>query len=70
MKFSEKILRQRELRHMTQQTLADAAGISRRSVAAYEDSGVIPRPSTIRKLAEALGVSYDFLFLEEKTDPS
>ena len=69
MKFSEKILRQRELKKMTQQALADAAGISRRSVAAYEASGVIPRRSTIRKLAEVLGVSFDYLFCEEKTDP-
>jgi transcriptional regulator with XRE-family HTH domain len=41
---------------LTQQELADAAGIHLKSVQAIEAGASRPRPSTIRKLAAALGV--------------
>ena len=69
MRFSEKLIRQRELCGMTQQSLADAAGISRRSVASYEASGVIPRRSTIRRIAKVLGVSSEYLSCDEIVNP-
>jgi transcriptional regulator with XRE-family HTH domain len=45
----------RELRGLTQQELADHAGLSVRGVAGYE-AGAPTRPHTARKLAEALDV--------------
>ena len=42
---------------LTQEELADRAGVSRRAVALIERGETEPRPSTIRKLADALGCS-------------
>ena len=69
MKFSEKIQRAREENHLTQQALADAAGISKRAVAAYETGGAVARRATMRRLAQVLHVSYDYLMDEAVTDP-
>ena len=55
MTFSEKIILMRERAKLTQQQLADLTGIA--------------RASTMRKLATALGVSYDYLANDEITDP-
>jgi transcriptional regulator with XRE-family HTH domain len=44
----------RDYRVMTQQELADRAGVSRRTVAAIESGKVRPHPSTVRALAAAL----------------
>jgi transcriptional regulator with XRE-family HTH domain len=49
-----KSLRQRKA--LTQQELADKAGVTRSTVARVEGSAEEPFPTTIRKLAEALGV--------------
>ena len=69
MTFADKIRIQREKLHLTQQELAEAAGISKRAVAAYEIDNAIARKSTMRKLAVALHVSYDYLLREDITDP-
>ena len=53
MTFADKIRIQREKLHLTQQELAEAAGISKRAVAAYEIDNAIARKSTVRKLAVA-----------------
>jgi len=45
----------RELRGLTQKELAEAAGLSLRSVAGYE-AGAGAKPPSVRKLSEALGV--------------
>lgn len=70
MTFSEKIRRGREDRHLTQQQLADLVGVSKRAIAAYESDGTIARSSTIRKLADALQVSIDYLTNDEISDPA
>ncbi len=44
----------RDFRALTQQELADRAGVSRRTVAAIEAGEVRPHPATIRALAAAL----------------
>lgn len=69
MTFSDKIKRSRELCGYTQQQLADLVGVSKRTIASYESSGAIARSSTMRKLAKALHVSYDYLQKDEITDP-
>lgn len=69
MTFSDKIKRAREVAGFTQQQLADQVGVSKRTIAAYESTDAKARPSTMRKLAEALGVSTDYLAREEIIDP-
>lgn len=70
MNFSDKIKFQREQNHLTQKELAELVGVSQRAIAAYESSGTIARISTMRKLAHALNVSYDYLKHDEITDPT
>ena len=70
MNFSDKIKMSRENCNLTQQQLADMVGVSKRSIAAYETENARARSSTMRKLAVALNVSYDYLFNDEITDPT
>ena len=69
MTFSDKIKRSREIAGYTQQRLADEVGISKRAIAAYESEGAKPRPYTIKKLAEVLNVSVDYLSVDVIDDP-
>ncbi len=69
MKFSDKVKRQRELSKLTQQMLGEKVSVSRRTIAAYETTGAIPRNSTMRKLAAALNVSVEYLQNDDITDP-
>ena len=69
MTFSTKIKRARETIGMTQAELADAMGVSRRTVASYESQGAIPRKSTLVKLAGVLKVSVKYLSDDDCTDP-
>lgn len=57
-----KSLRQRKA--LTQQELADKAGVTRSTVARVEGGEKEPFPTTIRKLADALGVKPEDLGLE------
>ena len=69
MTFSDKIKRSREIAGLTQEELAEAVGVSRRTVASYESENVIPRRATIAKLASALKVSFKYLSEESCEDP-
>lgn len=69
MTFSDKIKVSRELCNLTQQQLADKVGVSKRTIASYESTDARARSSIMRKLAVALGVSYDYLANDEITDP-
>ena len=69
MTFSDKIKRSREIVGLTQQELADAVGISKRAVAAYESEDAKARRGTIVKLAKALKVSVTYLLDDACTDP-
>ena len=69
MTFSDKIKRSRELAELTQQELADEVGVSRRTIVAYETTDAKARASTVRKLAKALHVSYDYLSNDDIADP-
>ncbi len=69
MTFSDKIRSAREASRLTQQQLADLSGVSKRTIASYETGGAMAHRSTIRRLAQALHVSVDYLSVEEITDP-
>ena len=69
MTFSDKIKVSRELCNLTQQQLADKVGVSKRTIASYESTDARARSSTMRKLAVALGVYYDYLANDEIIDP-
>ncbi|NLW65578.1 MAG: transcriptional regulator [Clostridiales bacterium] len=67
--FSDKIKQARSELNLNQQQLADIVGISKRSIAAYETTDTKPRGTVVKKLAKALNVSVDYLFLDEIDDP-
>lgn len=61
MNFSDKVKLSREIQKMTQHELAEAVGVSQRTIASYESGGASARRSTLEKLAHALKVSVKFL---------
>ena len=69
MTFSDKIKRAREVAGMTQKELAEAVGVSQRTIASYESGGASARKTTIEKLGAALKVSVRYLSDESCTDP-
>lgn len=69
MTFSDKVKIARDKLGINQEQLAELMGVSRRSVVAWETAGTKPRGWRIRKLAELLEVSEDYLEDDEITDP-
>ena len=53
----------RTKRAMSQQELADKAGMTKANISRIELGLQIPRPATVRKLAAALGVSTEDLIV-------
>jgi transcriptional regulator with XRE-family HTH domain len=68
MTFGEKVRQARITLNLSQTELALKTGISERSLYTYEQMGIMPRTSNIKKLAEALNVSVVYLMDEEETD--
>ena len=64
--FSERLKRYRKERNLTQQQLADALGVSNKSVSRWESGGGYPDLPLLVPLAKALGVTVDDLLDEEK----
>lgn len=64
--FSERLKRYRKEKNLTQQQLADALGVSNKSVSRWESGGGYPDPPLLVPLARALGVTADDLLDEEK----
>ena len=60
--IGEKLKDLRLRRAMSQRKLADAAGMSQRAIVDLETNKREPHPSTLGKLAEALGVEPSKLF--------
>ena len=60
--IGEKLKDLRLRRAMSQRKLADAAGMSQRAIVDLETDKREPHPSTLGKLAEALGVEPSKLF--------
>jgi transcriptional regulator with XRE-family HTH domain len=54
--IGDKLKRERTLSALTQEELAEKAGLTTATVARIERDEAEPRPSTLRKLAAALGV--------------
>ena len=69
MTFSDKVKLARNERGLNQEQLADLMGVSRRSVVSWETTGTKPRGGRLRKLAEVLEVSEDYLAHDKITDP-
>ncbi len=68
-KFPEKLREARKNAEMNQTELADAVGVTQRSVTDYERGAARPRMSTIRKLAKALHVTVEYLTNDNEDDP-
>ena len=68
MNFGEKVRAARRELGLTQRELAEKAGVSLRSIASYESNQALPRTrEATRRLAEALGVTSNYLLTEEET---
>lgn len=64
--FSDRLKRYRKEKNLTQQELADALGVSNKSVSRWESEGGYPDVPLLVPLARALGVTVDDLLDEEK----
>lgn len=66
MKFAEKVKELRTKKGLSQQQLADAIGVSRRTIINYE-SGIYPRDrNQFKRLAEVLETNEDYLLTESE----
>ena len=54
---------------LTQQELAELVGVTKRAVAGWETEGALPRPATLRKLADTLQVSIEYLRIDSIENP-
>lgn len=70
MRFSEKVRDIRKKLGYSQRELSERVGVSLRSVCSYEAGSVTPRGAILRKLAEALGVTVEYLLNDEATNPN
>jgi transcriptional regulator with XRE-family HTH domain len=70
MTFGEKLKLARDHAGLKQEELGEMAGITRRSISAYENAGLVPRPKICRALAQALNVSVEYLKNEDIDDPN
>ena len=67
MTFGEKVKELRLLHEWSQEALAKAAGVSRRTIAAYESGSVYPRNrETYEKLSKALETDVQYLRTENE----
>jgi transcriptional regulator with XRE-family HTH domain len=67
--FSQKVKESRNLLKLSQEELGKLIGVSTRAVVAYETTDTKPRASTMRKLAQTLKVSVDYLTNDDIDDP-
>lgn len=65
--IGEKIKKERKAQRLTQERLAELAGIAREQVNRYENDKAVPDTETIFKIADALGKPYSY-FVEEKNE--
>jgi transcriptional regulator with XRE-family HTH domain len=67
MQFGDKIRAARQAVEMTQETLAEKVGVSRRTIALYETNKRKPKNAgTIIALAKALNVSTDYFMTDDE----
>lgn len=60
-KFSERLMRARSAKGLSKHELEELSGLSRGAIKAYERGNTLPRIDSLAKLAEALGVSINWL---------
>lgn len=65
MEFPERLVQLRKHKQLTQQALADAAGVSTSILKRYESGKAQPTLPVLRRLAIALGVSGDALLFDK-----
>ena len=68
MNISEKILKLRKEKGLSQEAFAEKLGVSRQSVSKWESSGALPDIDKIIAMSELFGVSTDYL-LGKKNSP-
>ena len=68
MTIGEKLRSARLAMNLSQIELAEKAGITERSIYNYEQTETYPKPTILKKLAEALNVTVTYLMDEEETD--
>jgi transcriptional regulator with XRE-family HTH domain len=68
MKFGEKITKLKKLKKMSQVELAEKTGISRDAISKYERGDVSPSVEYAKRIADALGVSLDYLVSDSEQD--
>jgi transcriptional regulator with XRE-family HTH domain len=68
MKLGEKVTRLKKLKSMSQVDLAHVTGIPRDAISKYERGDIVPSVKYAKRLAHALGVSLDYLVIEEELE--
>lgn len=68
MNFGEKISKLKKTKKMSQVELARITGISRDAISKYERGDVLPSVEYAKRIAQALGVSLDFLVSDSQQE--
>ena len=68
MTFGEKIIKARHELNLSQIELAERVGVTERSIYSYEQTGVFPKSTVLKKLAEALNVTVNYLLDDGETN--
>jgi len=61
MNLGEKIKLERQRKKISQQQLADAAGIHQKNISKYESDAVVPSAVVLKHIADCLEASTDYL---------
>lgn len=69
MKLSEKIIRLRKGRGLSQEELAERLGVSRQAVSRWESGMALPDAGNLRQISRLFEVSADYLLDEERESP-
>ena len=68
MRLGETILKNRQIRGLSQEKLAELVGVSRQAVSKWEVGDAIPDTDKLIPLARALGITVDELLQVERID--
>ena len=66
--FKDNLVQLRKLKSLTQEDIAEIAGVSRQAVAKWESGETVPDLEKCRLLANALGVSLDDLANHDRSE--
>jgi tetratricopeptide (TPR) repeat protein len=70
MSFGARLRQERARRHLSQEALAEALGVSPRSISRWENEQILPQPSVRLLLSRFLGFSPDELFDDDGKKPT